>query len=94
MAQVHPQPPVAEGTCREDAGELAWILPGEHPESAQARLQALATDFARQSAWSGLIELKGTVAWGLAGFPQDASDAQGLLRRACDAVSAKSAASG
>ncbi|WP_186510920.1 ABC transporter substrate-binding protein [Caenimonas sedimenti] len=80
--------------CHAGRGELAWVLPGEASDAAAQRLRALAADFARQPVWSGLIELKGTVAWGLAAFPHDAADAQALLRIAAERVSAPNAASG
>ncbi len=68
--------------CRLDGPALAWVMPGEPQSVATQRLRQLQQAFESQAHWSGLIELRGTAAAGVAGYPQDGGTAGMLLARA------------
>ncbi len=80
MLQAQLQP--GEYACRADGGTLAWVMPGHAPAAATARVQQLLQAFASQAHWTGLIELRGSAAAGVAALGQDGDTVAGLLSQA------------
>lgn len=89
MLQTHLQP--GEYACRTDGGPLAWVMPGDAPAAATVRVRQLLEAFAGQAHWTGLIELRGAAAAGVAGLGQDGDTVADLLAQAQARLSANAA---
>jgi ABC-type nitrate/sulfonate/bicarbonate transport system substrate-binding protein/GGDEF domain-containing protein len=79
---VAPLQPAGGFAVRWDDDLLAWVLPGATAAETQARVQRVAEQFAKQTTWSGLIEVRGTASTASASCPEDAHDAEALIARA------------
>ncbi|MES2972110.1 MAG: ABC transporter substrate-binding protein [Pseudomonadota bacterium] len=58
---------------------FAWVQPGVDAQEAGRRAAALRAAFAQARAWSGLIEVSGTIRCTVRNYPADAGDAATLL---------------
>ena len=78
LAQLQP----GDYACRLDGPALAWVMPGEAHSTAVQRVRQLQQAFESQAHWTGLIEVRGTAAAGVAAWAQDGDTAAALLARA------------
>jgi diguanylate cyclase (GGDEF)-like protein len=74
--------------CRESEETFVWVMPGTGATEASGRAETLKQTFASLRVRSGPFEIGGTLAFGLAAFPDDAKDAGELLAVALRALRA------